>query len=89
MKAWRSRLSAIARRKSGLSNGGRLRLMMMWRLTPPAGATSQIAFGVWARMFFTVSGDKVPGKDMSSLPATKASADVAGSATIWYSIPSR
>jgi hypothetical protein len=49
MNALRSRLSAIARRISGLSKGGTLRLMIMFRLAL-RGAISQIACGAWLWM---------------------------------------
>ncbi len=46
MNASRSRLSAIARRISGLSKGGTLRLMIRLRLAL-SGVVSQIACGAW------------------------------------------
>src|SRR5215831_8394356 len=49
-KALRSKLRAIARRRSGLSKGGLPRLTIRLRLTP-IGANSQIAFGVLATSF--------------------------------------
>ncbi len=49
MKALRSKVSAIARRRSGLSKGGALRLTINVLLTP-LGRSSQIASGAWLRM---------------------------------------
>ena len=46
MNALRSKLSAIARRKSGLSKGGTTRLMIRSRLMFIA-VISQIAWGTW------------------------------------------
>ena len=71
IKAWRSSASAIARRSSGLSNGGLSRLTIRLVLTLPGGS-SQIASG---RCFCRsrVSGIvSVPAKVSSYLPATKA-----------------
>src|SRR5215468_1804827 len=47
INAWRSKLSAIARRRSELSKGGLSRLTSRLRLMP-LGASSQIACGIWA-----------------------------------------
>src|SRR5215813_4328214 len=49
IKAWRSMLSAIARRISGSLKGGLSRLISRLRLMPP-GVTSQIAAGAWLVM---------------------------------------
>jgi hypothetical protein len=46
MKPLRSKLKAIARRRSGLSNGGALRLMSRLLLTL-LGLSSQTASGTW------------------------------------------
>ena len=46
MNAWRSKLSAIARRRSRLSKGGLSRLISRLRLMLP-GVSSQIACGSW------------------------------------------
>ena len=53
MNAWRSRLSAIARRSSGLSKGGAVGLTIIVRLTFVA-VTSQIACGAWLLKSFKV-----------------------------------
>ena len=74
MKAWRSRLSAIARRNSGLSNGGADRLISRSRLLLSI-TTSQTACGAWLLRSFS-SG--IVEKMKSSLPATKARCQVAG-----------
>jgi hypothetical protein len=50
-KALRSRLSAIARRISGLSKGGTSRLTIRLRLAL-SGASSQTACGAWALSSF-------------------------------------
>ena len=52
MNALRSSVSAIARRISGLSNGGLSRLMMQVALTL-VGISSQIACGAWLLMSFS------------------------------------
>ena len=85
MNAWRSRESAIARRNSGLSNGGAVRLISRSRLLLSI-TTSQTACGTWLLMSFN-SG--IVAKMKSSLPATKARCHVAGLAMIVYSMPSR
>src|SRR5438105_66583 len=69
IKAWRSRLSAIARRNSRLSKGGLARLMIRSRLLLSM-TTSQCACSAWLLMSFN-SG--IPTQIRSSLPATKAS----------------
>ena len=53
MKALRSRVSAIARRSSGLSNGGssRLTITLRWTLV---GTSSQIACGAWLLTSFSI-----------------------------------
>ena len=53
IKALRSRVRDIARRRSALSNGALSRLMIKVRLTF-VGATSQIACGAWLLMSFTI-----------------------------------
>jgi hypothetical protein len=46
MNAWRSKVSASARRRSGLSKGGLSRLSSRLVL-PPVVRNSQTAFGAW------------------------------------------
>ena len=87
MKALRSRLSAIARRSSGSSNGGLSRLMIRLRLTL-VGLSSQIACGAW-RAKSLVSGTDKPPKVMSNFPLTNANTAVETFLIIVYSTPSR
>ena len=56
MNAWRSRLSAIAWRRSGLSKGGTSRLTIKLRLSP-TGPISHIACGIW--LFTSLSNGTV------------------------------
>src|SRR6202049_2519667 len=71
MKALRSIVSAIARRNSGLSKGGILRLMMIL-VDSVAGPTWQTACGAWSLTSFNSGIDTSYGKVMSNWPATKA-----------------
>ena len=73
MNAWRSRLSAIARRNSSLSNGGAARLISRSRLLLSM-TTSHTACGAW---LFTSFSSGIVAKMKSSLPAAKASSRVA------------
>ena len=86
-KAWRSRLSAIARRNSGLSNGATSQFMTRLRLIL-VGFNSQNAYGAW---FLTsrASGTDKPPKVMSSLPETNVRIAVDTLRMIVYSMPSR
>jgi hypothetical protein len=59
MKACRSRVSAIARRRSGLSNGGAARLTIKVR-GMFHGTTSQIACGAWFLICFISGTDRMP-----------------------------
>ena len=88
MKDLRSRVSAIARRRSGLSKGGALRLTIKVLLTP-LGRNSQIACGSWRSMSFSNGTVTSYGKVMSSFPATKASSAVERLGMIVHSMPSR
>src|SRR6266851_2871614 len=70
MKDFRSKLSCIARRSTGLSNGG---AFVTRRVALPfIGLTSQIACGAWLRTSLTSGIDTSYGKVMSNLPAAKA-----------------
>jgi hypothetical protein len=71
-KALRSRLSAIARRRSALSKGGTARLTIIVRL-PLSSTSSQIACGTWLLTSFISGIDTLNGNVMSNLPAAKAS----------------
>ena len=86
MNALRSRLNDIARRNSGLLNGGLSRLMIKWRLTFP-GVCSQIAPGTWLSISFIIGGDSALTR--SSLPEMNARTVVAGSRMTVNSMPSR
>ena len=86
MKAWRSNVSATARRNSALSNGGTARLTSRVRGTF-AGITWQTAWGAWLSTSFS-KGIETP-KIVSNLPVTKPRILVEMLGTIVYSIPSR
>src|SRR5215469_8308589 len=64
-KALRSRLSAIARRRSALSKGGAERLTIIVRL-PLSRTSSQIACGTWLLISFSSGIDTPNGKDIKS-----------------------
>ena len=88
MNALRSSVSIIARRISGLSNGGLSRLIIRFVLTL-VGTSSHTAFGAWSLMSF-ISGTEISvGNVMSNLPATKPSTAVERFGMIVYSMPSR
>jgi hypothetical protein len=65
MKAWRSRSSAIARRRSGLSKGGAERLMTTVRSTF-VGISRQIACGAWMATSFSIGTCRKYGEVMSN-----------------------
>ena len=88
IKALRSRVSVIARRKSGLSNGGLSRLMIRLRLMLP-GVISQIACGIWLFTSFNSGTVRLYGKVMSNFPAMNAKVAVERLRTMVYSMPSR
>src|SRR2546423_13281502 len=71
MKALGSRLSAIARRRSGLSKGGLPRFTIKLRLMP-SGAISQAACGSCRLTSLSSGLVMLYGKLMSNLPAAKA-----------------
>ena len=88
IKALRSSASIIARRISGLSNGGLSRLISRLVLTL-VGTSSQTACGAWFLTSF-ISGTEISvGKVMSNFPATKPSTAVERFGMIVYSTPSR
>jgi hypothetical protein len=62
------------------------RIMIKWRFTVP-GASSQIEFGSWLMMSFTIGGERATAT--SNLPAMNASMAVAGSRIILKSMASR
>src|SRR5215471_3362076 len=70
IKAWRSKLSATARRRSGSLNGGVSRFIITLRLTL-TGTSWQIASGAW---FFTLltTGTCKKKEVISTLPAPNA-----------------
>src|SRR6516165_9429391 len=70
MNALRSKLVAIARRRSGLSKGGLSRLTIRLRLMTPGG-TLQIACGTWLCASFRSGIGRVFGKVMSNFPGDK------------------
>jgi len=88
MNALRSKLSAIARRRSGLLKGGTSRLTIRLRLMPP-GSSSQIACGAWFATSFSSGTERLYGKVISNLPATNANVAVDKFRMIVYSMPSR
>ncbi len=88
MNAWRSKLSAIARRRSGLSKGGLSRLTIRLRLRP-TGPISQIACGIWLFTSLSSGTVRLYGKTMSNLPETNANTAVDKFLMIVYSMPSR
>jgi len=88
MKAFRSRLSAIARRKSGLSKGGLSRLMSRCRL-PPDDVISHIACGIWVCTSFNSGTVRLYGQIMSNFPEANARIAVDMVLMIGYSMPSR
>src|SRR6266852_4436047 len=69
MNARRSRLSAMARRRSGLSKGGLSRLMSRLRLMLP-GVSSHIASGSWLCASSKSGTVRLYEKVMSNFPAT-------------------
>ena len=88
MNALRSRLSAIARRKSALSKGGTSRLTIRFTLTLPCGS-SQTAAGTWLFTSLIKGTVTVPAKVKSYFPAAKAKIAVDRFFAIVYSMPSR
>ena len=88
IKALRSSASAIARRISGLSNGGAVELTMMLVLTL-IGATTQTAFGAWVLTSLSSGIDTSVGNVMSNLPATNARMAVERFGMMVNSMPSR
>ncbi len=88
MNALRSRLNAIARRKSALSNGGTSRLMIRFTLTLPCGS-SHTAAGTWLFTSFSSGMLTVPAKVRSYFPAVNAKIAVDRFFAIVYSMPSR
>ena len=88
IKALRSRVSAIARRRSGLSNGGARELTIRLLLTP-LGRNSQIAWGSWRSISFNKRHGHLVGNVMSIFPASKAKSAVERLGMIVHSIPSR
>src|SRR5215472_16948133 len=71
IKAWRSKLSATARRRSGSLNGGVSRFIITLRLTL-TGTSWQIASGAWCFTSLTTGTCKKYGEVISTLPATNA-----------------
>jgi hypothetical protein len=88
LKALRSSESAMARRRSALSNGGTSRLTMRFVLTF-MGATSHTASGAWDLMSFRSGIVTSVGKVMSNLPAMKARIAVDRFGMMVNSSPSR
>ena len=88
MNAWRSKLSAIARRRSGLSKGGLSRLTIRARLRP-TGPIMQLACGIWLFTSFNSGTVRLYGKAMSNFPETNAKTAVDRFLMIVYSMPSR
>ena len=88
MNALRSSASAIARRISGLSNGGEVELTMMLVVTL-VGATTQTAFGACVLTSFSSGIDTSVGNVMSNLPAMKARMAVERFGMMVNSMPSR
>ena len=89
MKALRSRLSAIARRRSGLSKGGLSRLTIRLRLTL-LGASSQIACGAWLLTSFSSGIVTLYGEGHVELAGDKGQVSrSSGCVMIVYSMPSR
>jgi hypothetical protein len=86
--AWWSIDSDIARRSSGLSNGGFSRLISRWRLTL-LGVHMQIDCGTCPLMSFISGTVTWPGAVISNFPAMKAKTAVAWSGIIVCSMPSR
>ena len=85
MNALRSKLSAIARRRSGLSKGGPARFRIRLRAAL-SGTSSQIASDAWLLTSFNRGGCK---EIMSNFPAMKPNILVDVFGMIVYSIPSR
>ena len=71
INALRSKLNAIARRRSGLWKGAAPELTIIVRLTLVA-VTSQIACGVWLLKSFKVGTVTPKGEITSNLPAKNA-----------------
>ncbi len=88
MKASRSRVSAMARRTFGLSNGATSRLTIRLVLTPLSRMV-HCAWGASRLMFFSSGTVTSAGKVMSNLPATNDSMRVERSAMIENSMASR
>jgi hypothetical protein len=88
MNAWRSKLSAIACRRSGLSKGGLSRLTIRPRLRP-TGPISHSACGIWFFMTLSSGTVRLYGKVMSNFPETAANTAVDRFLMIVYSTPSR
>jgi len=88
MNVWRSKLSAIARRRSGPSKGGLSRLMSRLRLMLP-GVSSQIARGSWLFASFRSGTVRLYKKVVSNFPATNPNTAVERLRMIVYSMPSR
>jgi hypothetical protein len=88
MKARRSRVSTIARRSSGLSKSGLLRLTSICR-GMFHGTIVHSALGAWSLSCFISGSDMMPCPVRSNLPAPKARIVVAGLGINLYSIASR
>ena len=89
MKALRSRLNAIARRKSRLSKGGLSRLTSRCPLVPPFDVIAQIARGSWLCTSFNNGAVRLPGQIMSNWLETNAITAVDMFLMIGNSMPSR
>ena len=88
MNACRSSVNAIARRRSGLSNGGACRLIMTLRSTL-VGARWQISLPIWLVTSLSIGTCRKYHEVISTLPDTKVRTPVATFLMIWYSMPSR
>ena len=88
MKALRSSASTMARRRSGLSNGGASRLTIRLVVTF-IEVTTHCALGIWLLMSVSKGIVTSHGKVMSNLPDTKLSIAVARLGTMVNSMPSR
>src|SRR5262249_17918165 len=86
--ALRSKVSATARRSSGLSKGGACRFIMTLRLTFD-GTSSQIASGSWALTSLSIGTWRKYHEVKSNLLATKDKTPVETFLMIVYSMPSR
>src|SRR5205085_2293848 len=86
IKALRSSARAIARRISGLSNGGASRLTSKL-VVPFVVRNSQIACGAWLLMSFNSGTEMLNGQVTSNCPATKPRIAVERFGTIVYSMP--